>query len=259
ESPEVQAKMQQAMAAVDAAQAQNQKAIKGARKEQIDGAYEQWQRAEAGATVAKRTYDRVKKLYDESVLSAQKFDEAEANYKASVALAKAAESQYQMAKDGAEKEDKKAALAMVHRAQGAVQEVKAYQKETCLLSPTSGEISDIFPQEGELVGTGAPIMNVAKMDDIWVTFNVREDLLGAFSMGKKFKATVPALDKREIELQVSYVKVLGNYATWKATKVSGEFDMKTFEVHAKPTESQKDMRPGMSVLVSEKDLDVKKK
>lgn len=246
-SPEVEAKLKQASAAEQAAWAQDQKAQKGARSQQITGAYEQWQRALAGADIAKKTYERVQNLYDKGVVPAQKRDEAEANYKASEALAKAAKSQYDLAKEGAQFEDKEAARALVMQAQGAVSEVESYLSETVLLSPISGEISSVFPKVGELVGTGAPIMNVMNLTDNWVVFNVREDLLSNLKQGDTFKALVPALGNQEIELKITNIKALGSYATWKATKVSGDFDLKSFEIKARPISPVDGLRPGMSV------------
>lgn len=247
DSPEIEAKLQQATAVEQAASAQRQKAMGGARRQQIEGAYEQYQRAQAGLDIAKKTYDRVQNLYNKGVVPAQKRDEAEANYKASAALAKAAKSQYDLALDGAQKEDKEAAQALLEQAQGAVNEVEAYIKETSLLSPISGEISDIFPKQGELVGTGAPIMNVVDLTDSWVVFNVREDMLADIKQGQEFKAIVPALGNKIIDLKVIRIKALGSYATWKATKVSGDFDLKSFEVKAKPIYPVEGLRPGMSV------------
>ncbi len=246
-SPEIEAKLQQATAVEQAASAQRDKAEKGTRSEQIEGAFEQYQRAKAGEEIAKKTFDRVQNLYNKGVVPAQKRDEAEANYKASVALAKAAKSQYDLAVAGAQKEDKQAAQALFNQAQGVVSEVEAYKKETCLLSPITGEISDIFPKEGELVGTGAPIMNVVDLNDVWVVFNVREDKLANVRQGQEFEVIVPALGGKTIKLQVVRLKALGSYATWKATKVSGDFDLKSFEVKAKPVGKVEDLRPGMSI------------
>jgi len=247
ESPEIEAKLQQVIAVEEAAFAQKQKAMTGARKQQIEAAYEQWQRAEAGADIAKKTFERVSNLYEKGVLPAQKRDEADANNKASAALARAAKSQYDLALSGAQKEDKEAAQALLSQAKGAVSEVEAYMKETCLLSPINGEISDIFPKQGELVGTGAPIMNVLDLTDTWVVFNIREDMLAGIKQGQTFKAIVPALGNKTIELKITRIKALGNYATWKATKVSGDFDLKSFEIKAKPLVPVDGLRPGMSV------------
>ena len=249
EAPDVVAKMEQARAAEAAAQAQNEKAIKGARQEQIQAAYEMWQKAQAGVTIAEKSYKRVKNLYEQGVMPAQKLDEVTAQRDAAIATEKAAKAQYTMAKNGAEREDKMAAEALVNRAKGAVAEVESYIKETYLIAPASGEVSEIFPKVGELVGTGAPIMNIAELNDMWVTFNVREDLLKNLTMGTEFEAVVPALDNKAIKLKVYYLKDLGTYAAWKATKTTGQFDLKTFEVKASPLEKIENLRPGMSVII----------
>jgi HlyD family secretion protein len=246
-SPEIEAKLQQVTALEQAAAAQQTKAEKGARSEQIEAAYEQYQRAQAGEEIARKTFDRVQNLYNKGVMPAQKRDEAEAGYKAASALKKAAKSQYDLAVAGAQAEDKEAAEALLNQAKGAVNEVEAYRQETCLLSPIDGEISDIFPKEGELVGTGAPIMNVVDLNDVWVVFNLREDKLAKLQQGQEFEAVVPALGDKTIRLKVTRIKALGSYATWKATKVSGDFDLKSFEIKAKPTEKIEGLRPGMSI------------
>lgn len=248
DSPEVRAKMSQANAAKSAAMAQQQKANKGARSETIEGAYEMWQKAEIGVDITKKSFDRVERLFHKGVVTAQKRDEVEAQYKAAVATASAAKSQYNMAKNGAESEDKLSALALVDKAKGAIEEVEAYMAETILLSPISGEVTEVFPSEGELVATGAPIMNIVDMSDIWFSFNVREDLLGELKMGNEIEVTIPALNQ-VATLKITYIKALASYATWKATKASGQFDAKTFEVRATPTAPIKDLRPGMSAIM----------
>lgn len=249
EAPDIDAKLSQAQAAQDAAAAQSRKAQKGARQEQIVSAYEMWQKAKAGVEIAQKSYDRVKNLYEQGVMTAQKFDEVTAQLNAATATEKAAKSQYDMAKNGAEQEDKDAAAALVNRAKGAVNEVNSYINETVLVASADGEVSEIFPQVGELVGSGAPIMNIALIEDMWVTFNVREDHLSLFKMNGTVKASIPALNNKEVELKVYYMKDLGSYAAWKATKTTGQFDMKTFEVKASPIQKVEGLRAGMSVLL----------
>jgi HlyD family secretion protein len=250
DSPEVEAKLLQAKAAERAASALSEKAANGAREEQIKSAYEMWQKALAGLEVAKKSYDRVLNLFEKEVVPAQKKDEAEANYKAMLATEQAAKLQYELAMKGAAEEDKSAAKAQLSRARGAVAEVRSYLSETVLLSPIDGEVSEIFPQRGELVGSGAPIMNIADVDDVWVTFNIREKDYQKFAKGSEFKAFVPALGNKELTLKVSFVKDMGAFAAWKATKVSGEFDSKTFEIRAVPVDAE-GLVPGMSVIVKE--------
>ena len=254
EAPDVQAKLEQARAAESAAQAQNEKALKGARREQIQAAYEMWQKAQAGLEIAKKSYDRVRNLYEKGVMSAQKKDEAEANYQAMVATEKAARSQYEMAKEGARREDKAAAAALVNQASGAVAEVESYKKEGALVSPIDGEVSERFPEIGELVGTGAPIMNILDMNDIWVTFSIREDLLSQIRIGDEVKAFVPALGNQNVQLKVYAMKDMGTYAAWKATKTNGQYDAKTFEVKARPVQAVEGLRPGMSVILKKNEM-----
>lgn len=247
-TPEVQAKLMQVEAVKAAAEAQHAKALKGARDQEVTAAYEMWQKAQAGLTIAKKSYDRVRNLYEKGVMSAQKKDEAEANYNAMVATEKAAHSQYEMAKEGARKEDKAAAAALVNQASGALAEVESYVEESALVAPIDGEISERFPEVGELVGTGAPIMNIADLTDMWVSFSIREDLLSQVKVGNEVKAFVPALDNQEITLKVYYMKDMGTYAAWKATKTTGQYDAKTFEVRARPVQPVEGLRPGMSVI-----------
>ena len=248
DAPEVRAKMEQARSAEDAASALELKAQNGARQEQIQGAYQVWQQAKAGLEIAEKSDNRIQRLYDEGVMSAQKRDEVYANYKAMEAQCKAAESQYQMAVNGARREDKLAAAAQVGRARGAVQEVNSYIHETVQVAQMEGEVSDIYPKVGELVGTGSPIMTISMMQDMWGTFNVREDQLNGMEVGKTFKAFVPAFNK-EIEMKVYYMKDQGSYAVWKATKANGQYDLKTFEVKARPVEKMDGLRPGMSLII----------
>ena len=248
DAPEVRAKMEQARSAESAAAALELKAQNGARKEQIQGAFSVLQQAKAGYEIAEKSYQRIQRLYDEGVVSAQKRDEVYANYKAMEAQMKAAQSQYDMAVNGARMEDKLAAAAQVGRAKGAVNEVNSYIHETVQIAQMEGEVADIYPKVGELVGTGSPIMSIAVMADMWGTFNVREDQLGDMKVGSEFTAYVPAFDK-EVKMKVYYLKDQGSYAVWKATKANGQYDLRTFEVKARPVEKLDGLRPGMSLII----------
>ena len=248
DAPEVRAKMEQAQSAQNAAAALELKAQNGARKEQIQGAYSVLQQATAGFEIAEKSYNRVQRLFDEGVMSAQKRDEAYANYKAMEAQMKAAQSQYDMAVNGARMEDKMAASAQVGRAKGAVNEVNSYIHETVQVAQKDGEVANIYPKVGELVGTGSPIMSISVMNDMWGTFNVREDELGNMQVGSEFTAFVPAFNK-DIKMKVYYLKDQGSYAVWKATKANGQYDLKTFEVKARPVDKLEGLRPGMSLII----------
>jgi len=244
----VQAKKTQALSAEDAAAALSDMAQAGARQEQVSGAYQLWQQAKAGLEIAQKTYERVQRLYDEGVMTAQKRDEAFASYKALQAQEKAAKSQYDMAVNGARQQEKRAAQAQVNRARGAVQEVQSYIRETVQVSNVEGEVSSIYPKVGELIGTGSPIMSISVMSDLWGTFNVREDKLNGMKIGDTFTAYSPAFNK-ELKMKVFYIKDQGSFAVWKATKANGQYDLKTFEVKARPEEVFEGLRPGMSLII----------
>ena len=251
ESTELDAKLSQAEAARLAAQAQSDKAQRGARSEQIQGAYNVWQQAQAAAQLAEKTYQRVSNLYNEKVLPAQKKDEAYTQMVALQKQAEAAKSQYEMAKNGARVEDKTAAQALVAQAQGVITEVNAYKDGAKVFAPADAEIQTIIHNEGEIVNAGYPVMNLIDTQDEWVVFNIREDKMADFKIGTKFKGIVPALGNQEIEMEVKHIAVQADFATWTATKSKGDFDKKTFAIKAYPTQKVKDLRPGMSVLVED--------
>lgn len=248
DAPDIRAKKEQAVSAESAAQAMSDMAANGARRQQIQAAYQVWRQAQAGAEIARKSYERVQRLFNEGVMTAQKRDEAYANYRAMEAQEKAAKTQYDMAVEGARKEEKAAAAAQVSRAKGAVQEVNSYISETVQTAQFDGEVSNIYPKVGELVGTGAPIMSIAMMNDCWGTFNVREDLLNGMKTGDVITAYSPAFNK-EIKMKVYYIKDQGSYAVWKATKSNGQYDLKTFEVKARPVAGFDGLRPGMSLIM----------
>ena len=247
EVPEANAQQKVAEATESAADAMSSLAASGARQETIQSAYQMYQAAQAAADVAKATYERVQRLFDEGVVSAQKRDEAMAAFKATEAQVNAAKSQYEMAKNGLRSQEKLAAKKQAEAAAGAVELISSMIRETVQVAAVDGEVSEIFPKEGELVGLGSPIMNISIMDDVWGTFNIREDQLEGMKVGDTFKAFLPAFQK-EIELKVTNVKDQGSYAAWKATKTNGQYDLKTFEVKAKPTAPFEGLRPGMTLV-----------
>ena len=220
----------------------------GARKEQVQGAYQLYQQAIAAAEIAKKTYTRIQNLFDEGVMSGQKRDEAFAAYKATEAQVQAAKSQYEMAKNGAREQDKRVAASNTKASKSAVDVVKNLLKETIQVAQVEGEVSSVYPKVGELVGLGSPIMSISIMNDMWGTFNVREDRLAGLNKGAEFTAFVPAFNK-DIKMKVYYLKDQGSYATWKATKDNGDYDRKTFEVKARPITKLDGLRPGMSLII----------
>lgn len=247
-TPELNAQLQQAQAVQRAATALDDATLAGARSQQIEEARSMWQKAEAGARLARKTYDRIKNLYNEGVVPSQKFDEAAANWQAMQATARAAKAQYDLALAGARKEEKEAASARVRQAQGAVNEVTSYINDARVYAPITGEVSTIVAEQGELVGSGYPVVTILDLGDIWVTFNIKETLLPAIRMHSRMQGYLPALDSL-VTFEVSYIAPQADFATWSATRTQGGFDIRTFVVKARPTGATTTLRPGMSVLV----------
>ncbi len=247
-----EAQLMQAEGMETAAAAINKKVDAGARIQMIQAAQDMVAQATAAVTITRKTYDRLENLFKAGVVSEQKRDEAKAAYDAAVAAESAAKSQLSLVKEGAQKEDKANAEAMVEVARGGVAQVESLLEDQYLVAPCDGQIDQIYPEEGELVALGAPLMSLLKVSDKWVTFNVREDLLNDLKMGNEIEVMVPALDRRNIKVKIFYIRDLGSYATWRATKSTGQWDSKTFEVKARPVDSIPDLRPGMSVVYFKK-------
>jgi HlyD family secretion protein len=253
-SPEINAKLADATAARAAAEAQSRKAINGAQAEDIAAAQSTYIKAEAAAQFAEKTFARIAKLYEEGVVPEQQRDEVETKMKAARQTANAAESIWEKAQKGARIEDKTSAAALVHRADAAIAEVEAYLAETSIKAISDGEVSGVNAEEGELVPTGFPVVTITNLEDIWVTFFVREDYLVHFKLGTTFKASIPGLDNQSFEFKVNYISAAGDFARWNATKTSGEFDLKSFEIEARPVKPIPNLRPGMTaVLMLQKD------
>ncbi len=242
-----EAKLMQAEGMETVARTQDRKVDAGTRIQIINSARNLVTQAEAAVTIARKTYDRLQNLYDEGVVSEQKRDEAKAAYDAAVA-GHNAESQLSLARSGAQKEDKESAAAMVNVAKGGVAEVQSVLEDQYLLAPCDGQIDQIYPEVSELVMLGAPIMSLLKTQDKWVTFNVREDLLKDMPLGGEIEVMIPALDKKKVKAKIYYSRDLGSYATWQATKATGQWDSKTFEIKARPLEDLPELRPGMTVV-----------
>lgn len=250
DSPEIRARMDQAEAAKAGAVAQRDKADRGAREEEIRAARSQWDRARHAADLAEVTFGRLERLARDGVVPKQRRDEAEAQWKTSRDAAEAAKAVYDMAVAGARREDREAATALVSRADGAVEEVKAFLDETKVAAPAAGEVYRRNVEPGEIVPAGFPIVTLVDLSDVWVTFQVREDRLEKLKMGTTVPARFPALGKEEVPLTVSFVAPQGDFATWRATSAQGGFDLKTFEVRARPARPVPGLRPGMSAVVT---------
>ncbi|MDE6525999.1 MAG: efflux RND transporter periplasmic adaptor subunit [Muribaculaceae bacterium] len=244
----VDAQLGQAEAMRTVAAATDKKVDAGTRIQIINTAASLLSQAEAAETITKKTYQRMERLFSEGVVSEQKRDEAKAAYDAAVAARNAAASQLSLAKAGAQQEDKTAAEAMVKAADSGVAQVNAILEDSYLTAPFDGTVDQVYPEVGELVSMGAPIMSLLRSDDRHVVFNVREELLNDMPMGSEFKVMIPALGKKEINVKIYYIRDMGSYATWRSTKSTGSYDSRTFQIKARPTEQVEGLRPGMSAV-----------
>lgn len=248
-SRQVDAKMLQAEAARDAASAQSRKARGGARSQQVEMARQVWQKAQAAEEVYRKSYERIKGLKEKGVVSAQQYDEIEAKYKVAQADCAAAEQQYLMAKEGAQREDIDAAAALVGRAGGAVAEVQSYLDDSYLIAPCDGEVVEVFAKVGDLIGTGSPVISVLDLDDSWMYFAVREDHLAGMNSGATVQVQIPALGEQTYPCTVRRVQAMASYATWRSTKIGGQHDVKSFDVKVVPQVRIDGLKPGMTAIL----------
>ena len=247
-SPTADAQLEQASDIATVHAMTSQKVDAGARKQVIQSAKEMWTMAQTAEAIKEKTYNRVENLFKQGVVTEQKRDEAKAAYDAAKAQTLAAKSQYDLALEGAQNEDKAAARSAANAARATVKQVESVLEDQYLIAPCDGEVSDIYPHEGELVAAGAPIMSIMK-DDVWLVFNVREQKLENMKMGDEITVFIPALGNKEVKAKVFRLRDMGSYAVWSATKTLGDYDSKTFEVKARPVTPVEGLRPGMSAII----------
>lgn len=253
DSPEINAKIEEANAAKVAAQSQLNKANNGARPQEIEMAKYQYHAAQSAADLAKVTYERINRLTEEGLMSKQKRDEAYTNYTASQDKANIAKAQYELAKTGARNEDKEAAQAQVNQVEGKVKEAMIAKQESNLKSPIAGVVDSVIAKAGQVVGQGVPLVTIVDPTNQHIVLNVTENHLSQFAVGSQFTASVPALStpnqpyKQVFKVYAS--SVLSDFATWRPTNSKDGFDMRTFEILARPQTADPKLRQGMSVIV----------
>lgn len=248
--PEVEAKLKEVEALKSAATARQSLVDEGARPQEIRAAKAQMQRAQAGQELAQKTFNRVHALYREGLISKQKHDEALAQKKSADELLAAAKEQYDIALTGARTQEKQAATALTAQATGGVEQVESLVKEKNVTSPIASEISRIYVEIGEVAAAGLPLATLVDLSDQWAVFNIREDDLPKITKGAVLSAEIPALNAKNVQFKVYFINPRGDYATWRATRQSSGYDLRTFEVRARPVQPVSDLRPGMSVLVN---------
>lgn len=250
ESKELDAKLEQAKGAMEAAKSKMILIKKGVRKEEKEAAEKLYLQAKSQYEYALKTWERFKKLYQDGVISSQEMDEIDFKYKAALNQMEAAKAKYDMALNGARQEEIDAAESLFHQAENTYKEALAYYDELKIKAPVSGEIYKIISDEGEIINSGYPIFTLLKKDDSYVVIQLREDTMKNIKLNKIVKGKIPSLGNKEYEFKITYISPMADFATWKPTNQKGEFDLKTFEIHLKSINPIKELRPGMTVNIS---------
>lgn len=248
DSPALKAGLGTAKAALAVAESNRDLAF-STRQEVIDARRAEMEKAAADVVLAQKTYDRVSQLQERSFASEQVLDEVSNKLNAAMRAKAATEANLQLAIQGNSSEQKAVAVAQVEQAAAAVNQIEVDLAELAVKAPMSGEITARSAEIGELFGAGTPLLSIVDVDNAWFTFNVREDLLNGLAVGDSLKIRVPALGGREVEAKVTVINAQGTYANWRATKATGDFDLRTFEVRARPDGVVDGLRPGMSGLI----------
>lgn len=247
--PEIEAKLRQVEALERAAAAKASLADEGARTEEIRAARAQLERAKAAEALAARSWTRVDALFKDGLVSAQRHDEVKAQLDGARGAVRAAAAMLEALETGLRSQEKDAAHALAEQARGGVSEVQSLADEALVKTPRAGEITKVIIDPGEVAPAGFPIVQVTDLTDAWVSFNMREDDLKGVVPGVKWMIDVPALG-RSVEVEVYWVSARGDYAVWRATRQNSGYDLRTFEVRARPTAPVEGLRPGMSAILA---------
>lgn len=250
DSPELEAKLEQALGGEQAAKAIANEAEAGARIQEIEAARDQWETAKVAEALTKTTFERMDILFNDGVIPEQQRDEVYAQLQVAQYTTQAAFQMYSMAKEGARSETIAAALGIVRSATGVVSEVEAIAQDITIRSNHNGEVETIFLREGELAPQGFPIVSIINIADVWAIFQVREDLLHELPLGSEISVRIPALGDDNFTFRISYISVMGNFATWRASNAAEGYDLRTFEVEARPVNPIANLRVGMTTLLN---------
>ena len=246
-SPELEAKKEQAQAALQSALAFQSTVNRGAQQENIETLYANWQAMKTQADLAATTYKRGETLYQQGVISRQRRDEMLAAKTSGRETAEASYQQYARASRGSTEQQKSTADAQVAMAQAALKEANALTAETELHSPIEGTVSKTYGKATELVAMGVPVVSILEDHDLWVSLNIREDLYGSVYKTKTIQGFIPALN-RQTTFKIKSIDAEGDFATIKTTRQTGGYDIRSFKFHLEPEQYLPDLKVGMSVL-----------
>jgi HlyD family secretion protein len=249
DNPETIAKNEQALAAKIVAEAQLANIHAGTRVEVIAARKAALERAEASVVLAQKTYDRVSQLAEHGNAPIARLDQAtDALHEAQRAVDQA-RSAYEQAVNGYTKEEREIALANVGKAVADIKAVQSIIDQMVVYAPVASQVYQRNVEPGEYVSPGVPLVTLIDLNDLWIHFDLREDLVRTLKTGDRFGVQVPALADRRISVEVKLIATKGEYASWRATRATGDFDLRTFAIRAYPVEKVPELRPGMSAYL----------
>jgi HlyD family secretion protein len=249
ESPQLVATLIAARAALGVARADLNR-INSTRPETIAARRAEFAAAEADVTLNQETFDRKAQLARTGNTPQSVVDEATRNLELAIRKRESAEAALQLATTGASPEERALAAAQAKQAEAALNQREVDVAELTVRAPIAAQVTTRVASLGENFSAGSPLFSLIDMRNIWFTFNLREDLLGGLKIGDTFDVTVPAFKSQVMPVRVTMINVQGQYATWRATRATGDFDLRTFEVRAVPTQAVEGLRPGMSAIVA---------
>ena len=246
DNPETVAKLAQARAARVVAAAQLANIQAGTRPEVIAARKAAYERAQAAATLAQQTYDRLVQLLDKGYATRQQVDQAIDSLRQSQKATEQAKFAHEQAVNGYTREERLIAVANERKAVADIESVQSIVDQMVVYAPIASQVYKRNVEPGEYVSPGVPLFTLIDLNDTWIHFDLREDLAKTLKVGDRFTVRVPALGDRTIPVEVRLIATRGEYASWRATRATGAFDLRTFEVRAYPVDKVPELRPGMS-------------
>src|ERR1700744_4197064 len=249
DNPETVAKHDQMRTAKAVAEAQLANVLAGTRVETIAARKAELERAQAAVVLAQKTFDRTKTLTDQGNAPQARLDQVTDTLHENERAVDQAKSAYEQAVNGYTKEERAISRANVEKAEADIQSVQSIIDQLVVYAPLASQVYQRNVEPGEYVSPGVPLITLIDLADVWIHFDLREDLLKTLKVGERFDVRIPALDDRSVTVEVKLIATKGEYSSWRATRASGDFDLRTFSIRAYPIQPVPDLRPGMSAYL----------
>ena len=249
DNPETVAKLEQMRAAMVVAAAQLANVLVGTRVETIAARKAELERAQAALVLAQKTFDRTHTLTEQGNSPQARLDQMTDSLHESERAVDQAKSAYDQAVNGYTKEERAIAKANVEKANADIQSVQSILDQLVVYAPVASQVYQRNVEPGEYVSPGVPLITLIDLADVWIHFDLREDLVKGLKVGDRFDVHIPALDDRRVTVEVKLIATKGEYASWRATRASGDFDLRTFSIRAYPVQPVPELRPGMSAYL----------